>query len=186
MLSTVNFSALKRPLIVLFCFWHMAAVAIFVMPTALQQTVIGRARASVYPWIAPYMFVTSQWQQWNLFSPNPLRKVTNYVLQAKTGGRWKDIADFNRSTIQVWRRADELKILRTIEDKNKLLSPIAERFLREQCARVAVGTSLRLIYRSYVLPPLLKPLPPVWWRTYVPEKSDVPGAITRCPPLARK
>ena len=77
--------------IILFCVWHMFAVAIFALPRSASDELSTGVRHVFLPLVSPYVFTTSQWQQWNMFSPNPLRTITRYSCEVQQGDDWRRV-----------------------------------------------------------------------------------------------
>lgn len=131
----------------------------------------------------PYMLITSQWQQWNLFAPDPLRRVMRYVIQMRVDERWKTIALLDERTIPWWRDGDELKMLRRLEEGKDYWYPVRARYLEQFCkeAQLTPGTPLRMVYDSYVIPKEDFPMPLSWWRQWKPQWKRALGAKAVCP-----
>jgi hypothetical protein len=168
-----------RPLIIFFCLFHMAAIALFALPESVKNPGIVAAKASVMPIVKPYLHLTSQWQSWNLFSPTPLRRVSRYFIDQKRGEDWELIHTIDWNTIPTFRQADELKMIRTLEEKIEL-QPITERFVREYCSVVEPGTRLRFRTVYHVLPETIVVLSPLWWETWEKEETEVLGPEIIC------
>ncbi len=167
--------------IVLFCLWHMFAVAAYSLPLNIKTPFIVSVRERVRPMVMPYVFTTSQWQQWNLFSPDPLRRVTSYILQTEKEGTWTDFAMINRKTVPWSALSRELKLLNNIETGENFL-PARKAVLQNYCRTLGlpVGTPLRFVFESYVLPQSPSPPSLAFWQTYVPEITRTPDADVRC------
>ncbi len=143
---------LTRTGIVLFCLWHMTAVAAYVIPDEAKDPVSDFTRTRITPLIRPYMLATSQWQKWNIFSPDPLRRVSSYDLDVRDDdGRWRTVRRIEFGLLPWHKRAKELKILRRTEDAGERGGAM---YLAAVCRelRLPAGTLLRLRLDSYVLP----------------------------------
>ena len=94
--------------------------------------------------IRPYILATSQWQRWNLFSPDPLRRVIEMDFDQKIDGRWVSVFTLNQHNVTWWQRAPELKIMRRMEDEKML--PLQERYMFDFCRRhrIPEGTQMRI------------------------------------------
>lgn len=172
-----------RSLIALFFFWHVAAIAIYTVPPEAQDSLSRRTKEELVPIVRPYLFITSQWQQWNLFSPDPLRRIVHYYIEQWNGREWETVAVLTPDSLPWWRDADELKILRRMEDAGERWVQLRKRYLEDFCVRRGFpeGTSLRMVYLSTVLPKLATPMPLAFWRTYVPQWNRSDAAVTVCP-----
>jgi hypothetical protein len=133
-------------LIVAFCLWHMAAVALYLLP----RKNAGPLHA-VQMLTRPYVLLFSQWQKWDIFSPDPLRRVSTYVVERNAGDRWETAAILDFDHLPWWRRAKELKVAGRVESEWKTL---AEPYLKSLCDMIpyADGTDLKLTVRSIVVP----------------------------------
>lgn len=132
-------------LIIIFCLWHMFAVAGYLLPT--KDTSFDPLRQIA----VPYVLSLSQWQKWDIFSPNPLRRNSVYIIERNAGDRFEKamIMDFVHLS---WReRAKELKILGRLQDSWKTLLPS---YLLSLCRRTADarGTDVRLLVHTTILP----------------------------------
>ncbi|TSC58823.1 MAG: hypothetical protein Greene041619_369 [Candidatus Peregrinibacteria bacterium Greene0416_19] len=168
--------------IILFCLWHMTAVVLYSLPDEAQDRPTLFLRRHT-PWIMKrYLLRTSQWQQWDLFSPNPLRQVTVYSIEAFAHGDWRTLVTLQPGTVAWWRDADELKLLRNMQD-SATYQPVLEEYLRDFCRRhpLSAGNAVRLAYDSYVLPYPDRPMSIREWRDWKPSWVREIGAATYCP-----
>ena len=91
-------------------------------PHALTQAF----RTILFPLVRPYILSTSQWQQWNLFAPDPLRESgTMRITGEKADGTRVTLATLGPETVSFFRRAKELKLLRKILEDDQLLHAFA-------------------------------------------------------------
>ena len=157
-----------------FCLWHMAAI--------FSYSIYHVEEVPVLQWISdqrthfrPYILATSQWQRWNLFSPDPLRSVIEVDIERNVQGKWVRIHTINEHNIGWWQRAPELKTMRRMEDDDKL--PLRERYMLDFCRtqQIPDGTELRMIKRWHVIPRHEKTHDAKWWNEWEPnwkEKID--------------
>ncbi len=161
----------RQALIVAFCLWHMTAVALYVVPGALKTrwSPIGEIRSLT----DPYVLMTSQWQQWNIFSPNPLRRVSTFRVESTVNGVvGPTIVDSER--LSIWRRAKELKVLYRLEEE---WASARETYLLSLCGDTHAQLQLLRSYR--VLPADLGALGRVATTT-LPVETNVLASVT-CP-----
>lgn len=128
----------------------MAAVGISSMPVEARDPLTPGLRRRLFPIVRPYLLATSQWQLWNLFSPDPLRRVSEHRIDRLEGGRWIPTKTWNRETIGFTKNADTFKLFERIEG-----SPLLwQRFLELQCTELLLrsGTPVRISQRSFILP----------------------------------
>lgn len=159
----------------------MFAVAAYSIPLNAKEPLVVAARERLRPMVMPYLFTTSQWQQWNLFSPDPLRRVTSYILQIEKEGTWTDFAVINRKTVPWSALSRELKLLNNIEGGENFM-PVRQAILQNYCRTLGLpaGTPLRLVFESYVLPQPPSPPSRAFWQTYIPEVTRTPDVDIRC------
>lgn len=135
----------------LFCAWHMLAVSLYLMP----ETDATRALKNL---TSPYVLLLSQWQQWNIFSPDPLRTSTAYRIEIKKDGKWEAVQVIDYAHLHWYERAKELKVLERLETNDwKMLMPS---YLTSLCPSLpdAHGKMIRLIAASFELPAELQKL----------------------------
>lgn len=160
----------------------MFAVAAYSVPADTTDDFSVFARTHLAPVVRPYLFWTSQWQQWNLFSPNPLRRVVEYVIDWRIGATTYTVR-LNEKTIPFYRDADELKILRRMEDNGPAWMHVRERYLALTCEEYAIpsGTTVRITFRYYVIPQHDMPASVAFWKRYRPKWQSIDGAEITCP-----
>jgi len=160
-------------LIVGLCLWHMFAVAAYLLPANSEGITQVIRHLSV-----PYVLSLSQWQKWDIFSPNPLRRNSVYRIERNAGDRWETamIMDFHHLS---WHeRAKELKVLGRLQDSWKALLPD---YLMSFCSRIpgGRGTDVRLLVATTILPSDLKSLKETAQNTLIPQETLL--ASVRCP-----
>lgn len=170
--------------LVLFLLWHMAAVFIYSIPREANDTYAKWAREELLPGVTPYMFATSQWQLWNIFSPDPLRRVTAYRIEVREGTTWKELTTIEPYAYSFFRHAPHMKMMGNLLDEfSDNRAPYAGRFLQLTCLeyKVESQTPIRLVYRWYVLPLLKEPMTKSWWAEWQPTTTDTVGFTITCP-----
>ncbi len=173
---------LGKAAIALFCSFHMISIGVFALSPTASDPITNWLNANIRNDAKPYVLLTSQWQRWNLFSPDPLRRVTYYLIEVAEGAEWKRVGIIAPASYGWWRRASELKVARRLEDSETML-PLRERFLHRECRNVRLppGTNIRL-HRSYYVIPNTPELTSIsFWRNFRPEWYDVIDATTSCP-----
>ena len=174
-----------KVVIVLFCLWHMGAVALYAAPGGSTNGIIMGLRERFSSSVTPYMLWTSQWQQWNLFSPDPLRRVTTYIIErTNEDGQWEVIENLYPGALPWWRHAAQFKMLGSLLDgsDSETQKRLAERYLQVKCRDHGLtdGTPVRLSYSYWVIPYTEESMPVDWWWNYVPEESMYVGHETAC------
>ncbi|PIR54362.1 hypothetical protein COU75_01295 [Candidatus Peregrinibacteria bacterium CG10_big_fil_rev_8_21_14_0_10_42_8] len=154
-----------------FCLWHIAAI--------FSYSIYHVEEVPVLQWISdqrsffrPYVLTTSQWQRWNLFSPDPLRRVIEVDIEQRIHGQWIRVYTLNEHSISWWQRAPELKTMRRMEDDDK--EALRERYLLDYCRTrdIPIGTQLRMIKRWHVIPKHEKIYDTEWWQNWQPDWNE--------------
>lgn len=160
-------------LIVCFCLWHMIGVALYLLPVA-DTGLLHDARQIT----APYVLSFSQWQKWDIFSPNPLRRNSIYRIERNAGDRWETAMTMDFQHLSWHERAKELKVLGRLQDSWK---PLLPDYLMSLCPRIpgGPGTDVRLLVANTVLPSDLKSLRKTVETTHIPQETLL--ASVRCP-----
>jgi len=139
--------------IVVFCLFHMTAVALYTIPETTKDPLTLFVRTNITPVIRPYLFLTSQWQRWNLFSPDPLRRITTYTLEKETATGWESVPNFGYPRMSPFKHIDYFKILNALDNDREKLMPVRTAFLQSFCKEAGVmqGVHVRLHASSVVL-----------------------------------
>ena len=173
--------SLSQTFIIVFCLFHMIAVAVYSLPDAARDEVTYALRR-LGPVIRPYMLLTSQWQQWNLFSPDPLQRSVTYRIEKEDKKGWSAVTTVDPRTASVFRRAAEFKVLNRLLEGGKPQLPLVANFLQQECTSHALpaGTHVRIVYVSTMIPVPRHPLSFTdWHNLYAPEKEFI-GSETLC------
>jgi hypothetical protein len=170
--------------LVAFVLWHMFAVAIYSTPRDAKDDAAQWIMADLIPIVRPYMMLTSQWQLWNLFAPDPLRRVTSYRFEVKHNNRWRELTTIHTGTYSIWRHSANFKLLgNIIGEFEKNRSPVAGRFMHLLCKEYALPatTQIRLKYVYYIIPKNESPASRAWWDAWEPRPASYVGYTTSCP-----
>ncbi len=123
------------------------------------------------------MMATSLWQEWNLFAPDPLRRVTTYEVDVEEGLNWKTVAVFGADSFPWWRNATYAKLLPGLLDAQRLdFDVFRERFLQLLCRNMGMenGTMVRLRESVWVIPYIEEHKDKKWWRAiHPPEETSL-------------
>ena len=170
---------LTRAFVITFCLWHMVAIVVYGWP-GVGPEFMNQTANSIKPHIRPYMLVTSQWQKWNLFAPDPLRRVTEYILEVQQGDYWTARSALRPGKVSWWRRAHELKLARRLEQADE---PMQERYVHLLCWEQGIepGTNVRFLRRYHVIPSSLVPRSIAWWKSFQPTWKTKTMIETTCP-----
>ncbi len=162
----------------------MFAVAVFSTPRDSKSDIATIAKSHLIPFVSPYMYSTSQWQLWDIFAPDPIRRVTTYRIEIQHGSTWNELETFTPKSFSFFRHAVQVKLLHNIlSEFSDNRGPYAGRFMQVLCMKhgVQAGTPVRLVYQTYVLPFLKEPQTMSWWRTWKPTMTDRVGFTSTCP-----
>lgn len=174
--------SLSKVFVVLFCLWHMAAVGIYALPGDARDSLSLWTKQNLSQNISPYILATSQWQQWNLFSPDPLRRVSEYMLEIQQGTEWIHLTTLKPGSFPWWRHAAQFKMLGSLLEWDAKRDEVVDRFLQLVCQEHSLqsGTPIRLVYRFYVIPAHERMASVSWWWHWEPEVTVAPGLTTIC------
>lgn len=172
-------------LIAAFVLWHAFSVAVYTVPREAKDPFATIMRDRLLRIVSPYMLITSQWQLWNLFAPDPMRRVTFYTVQIRRGERWERLASIRPGTFSGLRHATQFKMLgNTLEENNEGKKPLVDSYLQYLCKRhrLDAGTPIILVYEFYIIPYNNRRQSVAWWRQWEPSLSSQVGHSTSCLP----
>ena len=151
-----------------FCLWHMTAIGIYSLFNVEQYPIL-KWLDSKREHVRPYILVTSQWQRWNLFSPDPLRRVIEMDFEVYKEGRWQVVRTLNEHGVSYWQRAPELKIMRRMEQDS--MQELRKRYIADICRteQFPPGTPMRITKIWHVIPRHEKTESVSWWYDWKPE-----------------
>ena len=175
----------SRVLIALLVLWHMTAVAIYAIPFVAKDPLSAAIKRFVQPWTNPYVLMTSQWQQWNMFSPDPQRRVQTYAVDIDVPSALdsRPLLMIDTHTYSWWRHAARFKFLGNMFDEPVAHRPLFEHFLWQTCAAygIAPGIGIHLITDTYILPLNTRAADMHWWRGYNPTHTRQRLYDSTCP-----
>lgn len=177
-------NAILRAIIVLFVLWHSFAIAVYSIPSEAAGPASSWIRSEFAPYARPYLYATSQWQQWNLFSPVPHHRVSHYVIERREGESWQELTTITEQSEPWWSHAYTFKFLsRVLEEGGDDRRPLRERYLLSFCDEYALspGTVLRLRFRFFEVPQPQHPMPLEWWNTWDSTVQEYDGPTVICP-----
>lgn len=172
--------------IALFCVGHMIAVGLYALPTDARDPVTRWMTRTLRGHVVPYMLITSQWQQWNLFAPNPLRRIVFYRIETRNADddddAWSYVTSINASTYGRWRHAVRFKLLGQVLEEQTNRPEIAARAARILCREVALQPDAMIrIWHDIAIVPSLYPSPSkAWWNTWTPHFERSLAIDTSC------
>lgn len=161
--------------------WHMFAVFIYAIPSDAQDRFAKFTQSALLPYVTDYILYTSQWQQWNLFAPDPIRRVTYYQLQTSTPSGWRDVVTFQPGSFPWWQHANRFKLLLGVMEGS---SPdVSERLVHLLCSEYNLepGSLARMNYLVSIVPWTKKPQDHATWKSWK-YPFDVEGGFdATCP-----
>jgi hypothetical protein len=170
--------------ITLFVALHMTGVAAYALPSVATNPAVTWVRGNVHPYTMVYVLLLSQWQQWNMFAPDPLRRVETYAVEVDDArGQARTVEIYDARTYPWWRHAARFKLYGNLfEDAGR--QALFDVFLAKACARngIAEGRTIRLVYNAYVIPQHAKVADMGWWKQYRPAAKRVNAVSSVCPP----
>jgi hypothetical protein len=138
--------------------------------------------ANAYRWtVRPYVLLTSQWQRWNLFSPDPLRRVTNVSIEQLQNRTWQDVVVLEGGSMPWYRQAKELKLAGRI-DSSYQEDEFKEQYLQNVCRYQSLPTKTKVRWRkNYYVIPKNEPLHTAdFWHNYEPDVTSEVLYETTC------
>lgn len=169
--------------IALFCLWHMIGVGVFSLPVDSKNVVKEWMFAHVAPITRPYMLITSQWQQWNLFAPNPLRRIVFYRIERENiDGEWAYVDSINQTSFTPWRHSVRFKLYSQVLEEDTSRPELAEQAAQVLCDEYGMedGTHIR-IWHELTIIPYVRPSPDMaWWNQWIPHFDDSLAVDTTC------
>jgi hypothetical protein len=177
-------TAIGKIALVGFLGWHMGVVGVSTLPDRTSSQFIQNLRGSVAPYSDPYMFATSQWQNWAMFSEGSFSRIFKHEMQAwnaKTN-MWETVQKLGFKDLPILTTARDTALLRSIDSDTAW--PERERYLQLQCAELGLspGTWVRMNYQYFDMPLPEEPLPGNWWENWEPDWEPWEDTHwTKCP-----
>lgn len=183
-------------IIPVFCLWHMVAIAAYLIPGNATFPVLSYWLPGIanLPWMhgvinpikqatSPYVLITSQWQIWDIFSPNPLRRVSMHRIDARMpDGRWETVRQLDPLSIPWPIRVKELKILGRLEEdgwRNAVPTYLAAHCSMEHLSAM----DIRLHVVRYVIPLPAEARAGGGWAGWSAHREETDLGFAHCPPL---
>jgi hypothetical protein len=171
--------------VALFCAWHMVAVGLYTIPAESTDRLSRWIADNATPHVTKYMLITSQWQQWNLFAPDPLRRIVFYRIETQNAeGGWAYVGSVNRQTYGGLRHAVRFKLLGQALEENTTRPEIAERAAQVFCDEFKLDPEANIrIWHETTVVPYVHPSPSkAWWDAWKPTFESSLGIETTCQP----
>ncbi len=164
----------------------MAAIALYALAPDAKDPFTKWLKDHPREVIVPYVLQTSQWQLWNIFAPNPTRRVTEFSVEVLENETWKEKKRISHESFHWWNRAYNLKIIRRLDEKNSKYGILKERYLLRFCdnLRLMPTTPIRLIRHWHVIPKEGIQMSVSWWRNWKPEWDSRIEVDSSCPEVS--
>jgi hypothetical protein len=160
----------------------MFAVALYALPNVLDEIpVLQIIHRHADESVRPYILLTSQWQKWPLFAPDPLRRVMQLRIESQHhDNTWSTSAVLSKQHTAWWRQAKEVKILDRLYDADK--KQLLQLYVTLQCNRFGLqpGSALRYRIEYYVVPKNDVQHTLQWWKQWKPEWQNLPFTHSLC------
>lgn len=145
-------------LTLLFFSLQVLAIGVEAIPKTAHDPLSLMLRGFWQPLTHPYIALTSQWQNWNLFAPDPLREVvTVFVDVRKESDLWEEvlvlgpgICKWPATSCGGWRETALLKVARALAEEHPKYARARQDFLQRLCPMFGIpgGGTLRLRARE--------------------------------------
>lgn len=169
--------------IILFFLWHGTAVLTSAFATvrspATFMTKVGSASAV----FRPYILLSAQHQDWNLFAPDPLLRVTEMSFEKIENGTGVVVRRLDGRSLGFFPRAPELRIMWN------MLGPgydqYKDAYIQDLCRteELPVGARVFIRRRQFDIPGFAAPLGIGFWRSWKPEWIQWVDFFTLCKPI---
>lgn len=158
----------------------MFSVFVYAIPREAADNFSIATRSVLLPIVSPYMLSTSQWQLWNLFAPDPLRRVDFYRIESFQHGAWFPLTTIQPGSYPWWRHPFYFKMfVNVFNEFDSSTNPAKVRLLQLLACEpyhLSKGTQVRLVYEYYVIP-----AGPTNWNAWKPSLANDSGPVTTCP-----
>jgi hypothetical protein len=164
----------------LFLLWHAAAIFLCALPRADDSRIVTFLRGHILPIVAPYLVVTSQWQEWDLFSGASLAQATAYAVEGKEDGTWRTLVLLDRQHLPFWRHPTDVLLPKRILEVGEW--EMEKRYLRTFCEPLDLpnGMHLRLRTNATTVPVEDALSSRGWWAAWSPVTTSKTGNETTC------
>lgn len=137
---------MKKTIVIAFFFLHALSLGIGSIPSGAKDPLSEGIRMFFSPVTNLYLNATGQWQNWNLFAPDPARNTLTFEIDLTEGGMRKGTVALTPQGIPWMRRTALLKIMRQLWNDGDSYTAIRITFLQSLCKRweLPENTTLRL------------------------------------------
>ncbi len=167
--------------IVLFCLWHMGAALVQAFSLVRFPAPVMAKIGSYTTYVQPYMSLISSHQDWNLFAPDPLLRITEMSFEKLTAtGSWVMVRRLDGDHLSFFRRAPELKIMGNMLDRSQ--DHMKEAYIQDLCRTEELpnGTPIGLRRRYADIPGFMEALSLEVWRQWKPVWTEWFDYFTSC------
>ncbi len=134
-------------IVIAFFSLHALSVGIGSIPSGAKDPLSQGLRIFFGPAVNLYLNVTGQWQNWNLFAPDPSRSNLTFEIDLTEGGVEKGTVALTPDGIPWMRRTALLKIMRHLWNDGDSYTVVRKTFLHSLCKRWDLPESTTLSLR---------------------------------------
>lgn len=163
---------MKQSFIIAFVLWHATAVFLTSAPDAMLPKAFASMIARGTP-LRSYMLLTSQWQDWPLFAPNPTTDVVAFAVERENENAWTMLRRIDPDGIPWFKRSVEMKIVRRLEEQDE--PELYRHYLLAFCKDAAPQAILRLRVRTSTMH-LRGVAAPLRWKDRIAASLTCPSA----------
>ncbi len=159
----------------------MAAVLVQAFSLVRFPSPVMAKIGSYTPYVQPYMSLTSSHQDWNLFAPDPLLRITEMSFEKLNGtGGWLSLRKLDGDHLGFFRRAPELKIMGNMLERSQ--DHMKEAYIQDLCRteELPVGTAIGMRRRYTDIPGYTEPLSVSVWSQWKPVWTEWFDYFTFC------
>lgn len=128
-------TSMKKAIVITFISLHALAIGIGSIPSGAKDPLSRGVRMFFEPVTNLYLNATGQWQNWNLFAPDPARNNLTFEIDLTEGGIKKGTVALTPQGIPWIRRTALLKIMRQIWNEGEAYTTVRTTFLHSLCKR---------------------------------------------------
>ena len=138
---------MKKVIVIAFFALHALSLGIGSIPSGAKDPLSQGFRMLFEPVTNLYLNATGQWQNWNLFAPDPARNDLSYMIDLAEGGVSKGTVAMTSESLPWIRRTALLKIMRQLWNDGDSYTIVRTAFLHSLCKRWGLSETTTLHLR---------------------------------------
>ncbi len=142
-----NNDAMKKLVILIFFSLQALSIGIGSIPGGAKDPLSAALKLSFEPLTRPYLLFTGQWQNWNLFAPDPLRESLTFDIDFLQDEKKMASVPLAPESIPWMQRTYLLKIMRHLWNDGEMYPALRKEFLRSLCERWDLAEDMSLHLR---------------------------------------